>query len=70
MNNSLTDNYRFENTVKSLVRAHVERTPYDMGFDCGKYGPNARNCHFSLFSSLENTKEWERGKADGKRQRG
>jgi hypothetical protein len=37
---------------------------YKMGYDCGKNGANTTNCHFSIFSSKENTKEWERGKKD------
>jgi hypothetical protein len=39
-------------------------TPYEAGYDCGKNGANETNCHFSIFGSRENTKEWERGKRD------
>lgn len=37
---------------------------YKMGFDCGAKGATLKNCCFSIFSSPENTKEWERGKHD------
>ena len=37
---------------------------YKMGYDCGKNEANTTNCHFSIFSSKENTKEWEHGKKD------
>lgn len=38
---------------------------YKAGFDCGTNGPNEQNCHFTIFATRENTKEWERGKKDG-----
>ena len=48
---------------KILDIPRVERSEaYQMGHDCGLNGPNEKNCHFSIFSSRENTKEWERGK--------
>lgn len=37
---------------------------YRAGYDCGKNGVNTTNCHFGIFSTPENTKAWERGKAD------
>ena len=37
---------------------------YRAGFDCGINGANEENCHFSLFSTPERTKEWEKGKKD------
>ena len=40
-------------------------TPYEAGYDCGSNGANTVNCHFSIFSLPEDTKEWERGKRDG-----
>lgn len=39
---------------------------YKMGLDCGQNGANTTNCHFAIFSSHENMKEWERGKRDAK----
>lgn len=33
----------------------------ELGYDCGKNGPNTRNCHFAIFSTPENTAAWERG---------
>ena len=43
---------------------------YQMGYDCGRYGPNEINCNFRIFSSIENTVAWERGKqkAQGEQQ--
>ncbi len=40
---------------------------YRMGYDCGLNGSNLTNCAFTIFSSPENTKEWERGKKDGEK---
>ena len=40
---------------------------YELGLDCGQNGSNENNCHFTIFSDPENTKEWERGKRDGER---
>ena len=37
---------------------------YEYGFQCGEIGVTIENCHFSIFSTPENTKEWERGKTD------
>lgn len=42
---------------------------YRMGYDAGMNGANANNCHFSIFSTPEKTKAWERGNADGSRER-
>lgn len=41
-----------------------EKTPYELGSDCALNGPNEENCHFSIFSTIENTKMWETGKHD------
>lgn len=38
---------------------------YKLGYDCGYNGSNLTNCNFLIFSTPENTKEWERGKKDG-----
>ena len=45
----------------------TEAYAYRMGFDCGRNGPNTENCHFLIFSTQQNTKEWERGKEDAGR---
>ena len=37
---------------------------YQMGYDCEMNGANDVNCHFSIFSSKENTAAWEAGKRD------
>ena len=39
--------------------------PYEMGYDAGLHGPNLVNSHFSIFSTPEATREWERGKKAG-----
>lgn len=40
---------------------------YMAGFDCGLNGSNTDNCHFSFFSSREQTDEWEAGKKEGEK---
>jgi len=35
------------------------------GYDCGLYGPNINNCHFSIFDSIENMLAYEEGKQAG-----
>ena len=37
---------------------------YAMGYDCGLRGADLENCHFSIFSTRENTRAWEAGKRD------
>ncbi len=41
---------------------------YLWGYDCGKFGANKTNCHYTIFSTPENTKEWEQGKADAEKE--
>lgn len=41
-----------------------EQEAYKMGYDYGREGANDRNCHYSIFSSEENTRAWEQGKRD------
>ena len=36
---------------------------YEMGKDYGKNGATELNCHFSIFTTVEGTEAWERGKA-------
>ena len=36
--------------------------PYEAGRDYAAHGANEDNCHFSLFSTAEKTKQWERGR--------
>lgn len=38
---------------------------YRLGYDCGLNGPNLTNCSHLIFSTPENTREWERGKKEG-----
>lgn len=38
---------------------------YQMGYDCAINGANTTNSHFSLFSTPEKLKEWQRGREDG-----
>ena len=40
----------------------TEDYAYKMGYDCGRYGPNDINCNIRIFSNIENTIAWERGK--------
>jgi len=46
----------------------IERT-YEAGYDCGLHGPNATNCDYRWFSTREDTREWERGKAEAEREK-
>lgn len=38
---------------------------YAKGWDAAVNGPTTENCHFSLFNTPENTREWERGNKAG-----
>ena len=40
-----------------------EKVCFAMGYDSEVNGADEKNCHFSLFSSVERTRAWERGKA-------
>lgn len=40
-----------------------EKVCFAMGYDSEMNGADEKNCHFSLFSSVERTRAWERGKA-------
>lgn len=51
---------------KFAVPKRDKNYAYKMGLDCGKNGANETNCNFSIFSTPENTKEWERGKRNAK----
>lgn len=42
---------------------------YKMGIDCAKNGATQKNCHFSIFSTEEKMREWERGKKDGEHEK-
>lgn len=57
------------NSFVSLMQlaSRPSMTPYDAGYDCGLNGSNTVNCHFGIFSTPEQTREWERGKADGEK---
>lgn len=49
--------------IKALIPPKRSKDyAYKMGKDCAKNGANTTNCHFSIFSSRENTEAWERGK--------
>jgi len=39
---------------------------YRLGYDCGYHGPNLTNTSYLIFDTEENTREWERGKVDGR----
>lgn len=54
--------------VKDLIPPKRSKEyAYKMGLDCAKNGANEKNCHFSIFSSPENTRAWEKGEKDGKK---
>jgi hypothetical protein len=55
--------------LKTFVDKPDAEAAYQAGRDCGKNGANTTNCHFTIFSSKENTRAWERGKADAERER-
>lgn len=51
----------FKDIQKTIVTVD-KKLAFKMGYDCGHNGADEKNCHFSLFSKPELTKEWERGK--------
>ena len=54
-----------EKFIKGLIPSKRSKEyAYKMGKDCAKNGANTTNCHFSIFSSKENTEAWERGKKE------
>jgi hypothetical protein len=48
------------------MTAEQEQSAYNAGYDASVYGANTTNCHFSIFSTHEKMKAWERGTAAGK----
>lgn len=46
-----------------------EEHAYNMGYDCAINGADDINCHFSIFSTTENTKAWANGKKDGENEK-
>lgn len=56
-------NEKMAETIKKLadIPKRDKQYAYKMGKDCGKNGPTIKNCHFSIFSSRENSEEWLRG---------
>jgi len=48
--------------MKVIPPARSQNYAYQMGYECEKYGTTEENCHFSIFSSKENTAAWEAGK--------
>jgi hypothetical protein len=52
-----------------LAKYQKERDPYQCGYDAGLNGSNTENSNFSIFSTPERTKEWERGKKVGEAKR-
>lgn len=41
------------------------KTAYNFGLDAGYNGANTKNCHFTIFSKPEFTREWEKGNKVG-----
>lgn len=57
-----------EKLIKNFIPSKRSKEyAYKMGLDCVKKGENTTNCHFSIFSSPENTRAWEKGVKDGKK---
>ena len=48
--------------LRKLPRPTHERDAWSVGVDCALKGANTENCHFSIFSTPERTKQWEAGK--------
>jgi hypothetical protein len=55
------------NISKLIPKNKTKNEAYKLGFDCAINKPNTINCHFSIFSTPENTKSWEEGKQDGEK---
>lgn len=53
-----------EQIKKFIPEKQDKEYAYKMGYDCGLNGSTLTNCDFHIFSSPENTKEWERGKKE------
>lgn len=56
-----------KNIKKLIPKMKSKEYAYKMGVDCAKNGENLENCNFSIFSSKENMKAWEKGLKDGKK---
>lgn len=50
----------------AYVPSADEKRAFEMGWDCGKNGPDTTNCHFGLFATRKLTDAWERGKKAAK----
>ena len=48
--------------MKVIPPVRSQDYAYKMGYDCEMNGATEENCHFSIFSSKENTAAWEDGK--------
>lgn len=48
--------------MKVIPPVRSQNYAYKMGHDCEMNGATEENCHFSIFSSKENTASWEAGK--------
>lgn len=58
----------FLNLVKKLIPPKRDKKyAYKMGLNFAKNGANTTNCHFSIFSSPENSEAWVKGAKDGKK---
>lgn len=44
------------------MRSKKKSEAYRRGYDAGKYGATLYNSHFSIFSTPEAAKDWEKGK--------
>lgn len=57
--NNLNKNFEKINSIQNNMK---NTKSYQMGYDAGMNGSNTTNSNFSIFSTPEKTKEWERGK--------
>ena len=55
-------------SIKNLIPPKRSKEyAYKMGLNFAKNGANTTNCHFSIFSSPENSEAWVKGAKDGKK---
>lgn len=45
------------------------KSPYDAGYDAGRYGANNFNSHYSFFRTKDSLREWQRGNDAGSKKR-
>ena len=53
--------------IRLLSAGPTQEESYAAGYDCGYVKATTQNCHFAFFRTPEHTREWERGKRAGQR---